>query len=195
MKSEKLGSSKILNLLLKPAGLSMGSTLRKWLMNPVKTLQAADVKSGETILEVGCGTGFFTIPAAKMIGDQGHLIAMDVMSGFLEQVSQKVQTAGLNNVDIIKRDALDTGIESESIDKILLFGVLPFPSLPLNRLLPEMHRILKPDGNMVVWMFPVSFGVPTMILKSGLFSYINKEKGVYNYKRCEGFVSRSEIVS
>ena len=184
MKSEKLGSSKILNLLLKPAGLSMGSSLRKRLMNPVKTLQAADIKPGESILEVGCGTGFFTIPAAQMIGDDGHLIAMDVMSGFLEQVSQKVQMAGLNNVDVIKRDALDTGLESESIDKILLFGVLPFPSLPLNRLLPEMHRILRPDGNLAIWMFPVSFGVPTMILKSGLFSSINKEKGVYNYRRC-----------
>lgn len=78
MKSEKLGSSKFLNLLFKPAGLSMGSTLRKRIMNPLKTLQAADVKAGETILEVGCGTGFFTIPAAQMIGEQGQLIAMDV---------------------------------------------------------------------------------------------------------------------
>lgn len=184
MKSEKLGSSKFINLLLKPAGLSMGSSLRKRIMNPVTTLQAADVKLGESILEVGCGTGFFTIPAAQMIGDHGHLIAMDVMSGYLEQVSQKVQAAGLKNVRIIKRDALDTGLESESIDKILLFGVLPFPSLPLNRLLPEMYRILKPDGSLAVWMFPISFGVPTMIVKSGLFSYINKQKGVYNYRRC-----------
>lgn len=183
MKSEQLGSSKFLNLLLKPAGLSMGSTLRKRIMNPVKTLQAADVKPGETILEVGCGTGFFTIPAAQMIGEQGHLIAMDVMSGYLEQVSKKVQAAGLKNVRIIKRDALDTGLESESVDKILLFGVLPFPSLPLNRLLPEMHRILKPDGRIAIWMFPVSFGVPTLIVKSGLFNFINKQKGVYNYRK------------
>ena len=122
MKSEKLGSSKILNLLLKPAGLSMGSTLRKRIMNPVKTLQAANVKPDETILEVGCGTGFFTITAAKMIGDHGQLIAMDVMSGFLEQVSKKVEAAGLKNVRVIKRDALDTGLESESIDKILLLS-------------------------------------------------------------------------
>ncbi|MDH5369154.1 MAG: class I SAM-dependent methyltransferase [Gammaproteobacteria bacterium] len=183
MKSEQLGSSKFLNLLLKPAGLSMGSTLRKRIMNPVKTLQAADVKPGETILEVGCGTGFFTIPAAQMIGEQGHLIAMDVMSGYLEQVAKKVQAAGLKNVRIIKRDALDTGLESESVDKILLFGVLPFPSLPLNRLLPEMHRILKPDGRIAIWMFPVSFGVPTLIVKSGLFNFINKQKGVYNYRK------------
>ena len=49
----------------------MGSRLRKWLMNPVKTLKGADLRPGQTVLEVGCGTGFFTMPAAKMIGDDG----------------------------------------------------------------------------------------------------------------------------
>ncbi len=45
----------------------MGSRLRRWLMNPVKTLQSAEIQPGQAVLEVGCGTGFFTIPAAQMI--------------------------------------------------------------------------------------------------------------------------------
>ncbi|UCF94760.1 MAG: class I SAM-dependent methyltransferase [Desulfobacterales bacterium] len=183
MKTEDLGNSKILNLIFKPAGLLMGSRLRKWLFNPVKTLQGADVKSGETILEVGCGTGFFTIPAAQMIGDQGCLVAMDVLSGYIEQVSKKVRAADLKNVRVVKRNAVDTGLEAASIDKVLLFGVVPFPSLPLNRLLPEMHRILKPEGSLAVWLFPVSGWIPKSILRSGLFTYINKQNGVYNYKK------------
>lgn len=150
MKTGDLGNSKILNLLFKPAGVLMGSTLRKWILNPVKTLRGADVKPGETILEVGCGTGFFTIPAAQMIGDQGCLVAMDVSSGFIEQVAKKAQIADLKNVRIVKRDALDTGLDTASIDKVLLFGVIPFPLLPLNRLLPEMHRVLKPEGILAV---------------------------------------------
>ena len=71
MKTEDLGNSKVLNLLFKPSGLLMGSRVRKWLMNPVNTLRIADIQPGQTILEVGCGTGFFTIPAAQMVGDQG----------------------------------------------------------------------------------------------------------------------------
>jgi ubiquinone/menaquinone biosynthesis C-methylase UbiE len=185
MKTEKLGNSKIVNLIFKPAGWLMGSRVRKWLMDPVKTLQSADIKPAQTILEVGCGTGFFTIPAARMIGDHGNLIAMDPSSGFLEMVTKKVQKAGINNVQIVKRDALKTELESESIDKVLLFGVLPFPLLPLDRLLPEMHRILKPDGTMAVWLFPrvVNSWVPKAILSSGLFEYTGKGKGVYNYSR------------
>ncbi len=186
MKTEDLGNSKILNLVFKPAGILMGCKVRQWFSDSAKTLQGADIQSGQTILEVGCGTGFFTIPAAQLIGDRGCLVAMDVSSGFIEQVSKKVQLAHLKNVRIVKRDALDTGLDTASMDKVLLFGVIPFPLLPLNRLLPEMHRVLKPEGTLAVWLFPpvVHFWVPKSILQSGLFTYINKRNGVYNYKRC-----------
>ena len=184
MNTEDLGNSKILNLLFKPAGAMMGSRLRQWLMNPMKTLHGAGIQPGQIVLEVGCGTGFFTIPAAQLIGDEGCLVAMDALSDFIKQVSKKVQSAGLKNVRVAKRDALDTGLETAGIDKVLLFGVLPFPFLPLNRLLPEMHRVIKPEGSLAVWLFPVSGWVPKSILQSGLFSYVSKQNGVYNYRRC-----------
>ena len=184
MNTEDLGNSKILNLLFKPAGMLMGSRARRWLMNPVKTLQGADIQPGQTVLEVGCGTGFFTIPAAELIGDQGCLVAMDALSDYTKRVSKKVQAAGLVNVRVVKRDALDTGLDAASIDKVLLFGVIPFPFLPLNRLLPEMHRILKTEGTLAVWLFPVSGWVLKSILQSGLFTYVSKRNGVYNYRRC-----------
>ena len=184
MNTEDLGNSKILNLLFKPAGMLMGSRARRWLMSPMKTLQGAGIQPGQTVLEVGCGTGFFTIPAAQLIGDEGCLVAMDALSDFIKQVSKKVQATNLKNVRVVKRDALDTGLDAESIDKVLLFGVIPFPSLPLSRLLPEMHRVLKPEGTLAVWLFPISGWVPKAIIRSGLFTYISIRNGVYNYRRC-----------
>jgi ubiquinone/menaquinone biosynthesis C-methylase UbiE len=97
---------------------------------------------------------------------------------------KKVQSAGLKNVRVVKRDALDTGLDAASIDKVLLFGVIPFPFLPLNRLLPEMHRVIKPEGSLAVWSFPVSGWVPKWILQSGLFTFVSRRNGVYNYRRC-----------
>jgi len=185
MKAEKLGNSKLLNLLFKPAGALMGSRARKWLMNPVSTLKVAELHSGQIVLEVGCGTGFFTIPAAKMVGDQGGIIALDASSGFLEVVARKVEEQKINNVLIIRRDALNTGLETGSIDKVLLFGVVPFPLLPLDKLLPEMYRVLKPEATMSVWLFPpfVHRWVPRAIAKSGLFEQINERGSVYNFVR------------
>ena len=183
MNVENLGNSRILNFLLKPAGAIMGSRLRQWLMNPLKTLHGAEIQPGQTLLEVGCGTGFFTIPAAKIIGDEGCLVAMDALSGYVKEVSKKVKAADLKNVRVVKRDALNTGLDDASIDTVLLFGVLPWPALPLNQLLPEMHRVLKPEGRLAVWLFPVSGWVPKSIIRSGLFTYLSKINGVYNYTR------------
>lgn len=185
MDVEKLGQSRILNVLLKPAGLSMESRLRRWLLPPSKTLQGADIISGQTVLEVGCGTGFFTLSAAKMIGETGHLIAMDPLSGFVDRVKRKVLDAGLKNVEVVRRDALNTGLETASVDLVLLFGVIPYPTLPLARLLPEMHRVLKAQGTLAVWLFPTSAGVPGSILRSGLFTHLGKKNGVYTYRRFE----------
>jgi demethylmenaquinone methyltransferase/2-methoxy-6-polyprenyl-1,4-benzoquinol methylase len=185
MDAEALGNSKILNLLFKPSGILMGSSLRRLLMNPEKILRGAGIQPSLTVLEVGCGTGFFTIPAAQMIGEHGRVIAMDALSTFIESVSKKVEAAELKNVRVEKRDALDTGLDTASIDKVLLFGVIPYPTLPLKRLLPEMHRVLKPKGTVAVWLFPprVHFWVPKAIQKSELFKYVNKKNGVHNYNR------------
>jgi demethylmenaquinone methyltransferase/2-methoxy-6-polyprenyl-1,4-benzoquinol methylase len=185
MKTEDLGNSKMVNLFFKPAGLLMGSRLRKRLMNPVDTLRTADVQPGQAILEVGCGTGFFTIPAAEMVGEEGCIVALDASSGFLKEVSKKVKKANLKNVRIVQKDALNTGLETASIDKALLFGVIPFPLLPLDKLLPEMHRVLKPSATMSVWLFPplVHNWVPKAIVRSNLFKQIEEKRNVYNFVR------------
>ena len=187
MDTVKLGNSKLLHLVFKPAGIMMGSLLRKWLMNPVKTLKIANVQPGQTILEVGCGTGFFTIPAAQIVGDEGRIIALDASSDYLKTVASKVRSAELTNVEIIQRDALTTELEAETMDMALLFGVLPFPLLPLDKLLPEMHRVLKPGASMSVWLFPplVHSWVPGVIARSELFEYIDHRSNVYNYVRLE----------
>lgn len=183
MNTEKLGKSRIVNFLAKFGGAAMESRLRHLLFDPVKTLQGSDIKAGQTVLEVGCGPGFFTLPAARMIGQSGHLIAIDPLSNFVDKVKKKVLDAGLNNVEVIRRDALNTGLECASVDLVLLFGVVPFPTLPLDELLPEMYRVLKARGTLAVWLFPTTAGVPRSIIQSGLFTNLAKKNGVYTYKR------------
>ncbi len=72
MDTEQLSQSWFINYIFKPAGTSMESRARRWLMPPQKTLQGADIKPGQTVLEVGCGSGFFTLPVAEMIGESGQ---------------------------------------------------------------------------------------------------------------------------
>jgi len=146
-------------------------------------LKGANILPGQIVLEVGCGTGYFTLPAAQLIGDNGSLVAMDVLSDSVALVSKKVQSADLKNVRVVKGDALDTGLDSENFHAVLLFGVIPAPMLPLAKLLPEMHRVLKAGGILSVWP-PIPGWLPGSILQSGLFTLIDKRNGVHNFRQC-----------
>jgi demethylmenaquinone methyltransferase/2-methoxy-6-polyprenyl-1,4-benzoquinol methylase len=182
MKTETFARSKIGKPFIRFMAKAMESRFRYRFFNPVNILQGVDNLMGKTVLEIGCGTGFFTVSAAGFIGDQGNLVAMDILSESVEFVSRKVQDSKLQNVRVVKGDALNTNLESESFDLVILFGVIPAPMLPLTSLLTEMHRLLKPEGILAVWP-PVPGLFPHSILKSCLFSLANKRNGVSNFKR------------
>jgi ubiquinone/menaquinone biosynthesis C-methylase UbiE len=180
MKLQTFAETKCGHVFVRTMASIMECRLRYRFFGPMKILRAALIRPGQTVLEVGCGTGFFTLPAARMIGDRGCLIAMDTLPIAVDAVSKKVQTANLNNVRVVQGDALDTGLASESIDLTIIFGVIPAPMLPIDRFLTEMHRVLKPDGTMAVW--PPSW-VHKSIPRSGLFTISGKRDGVTNYRR------------
>ena len=180
MSIEAFANSKIGQLCIRVMATLMESRFRYRFFGPERVLRGADIHPGQTVLELGCGTGFFTTTAAQLIGNQGSLVAMDILPVSVETVFEKVQAAGLKNVSVVKGDALNTKLDDESMDAVLLFGVIPAPMLSLDRLLPEVHRILKPGGIMAVW--PPSW-VRQSIPKSGLFTLISKRNGVLNFKR------------
>jgi len=182
MDTEAFAATKIGQAFVRMMAVIMESRLRYRFFGPMKIIQAAEIRPGQKVLEVGCGTGFFTMPAARLIGDKGCLVAMDMLPISVETVARKVQNANLKNVRVVKGDALNTQLEAESLDAIMIFGVIPAPMIPMDRLLNEMHRILKPGGTMAVWP-PIPFFLPRSILQSGLFIHTRKRNGVYNFRR------------
>jgi ubiquinone/menaquinone biosynthesis C-methylase UbiE len=181
-KKGSFGHSATAHFLFKLIAPVMESPLRRKFFDPVKALKAAGIRSGQEVLEVGCGTGFFTVPAAELVGDEGLVRAIDLHPLAIEQVTRKIRDAGVTNVRLTKTNAAETGLPGDSIDLVLLFGVIPSPTLPLDRLLPEMHRLLKPDGALAVWTaFP--WWSPASLTRGGLFAYVGKERGVYNFRK------------
>ena len=91
MNTESLVSTPVGRLFARVLAAAMESRFRYLFFPPTKILEGVDNLTGQVVLEVGCGTGFFTIPAARLIGDHGSLVAMDIVPESVEMVSNKAQ--------------------------------------------------------------------------------------------------------
>lgn len=182
----ELIDSKLVSALFKVMGpiiaKVMQSPLRRRLQDPVRTLISAGVRPGQHILEVGCGAGFFTIPATQLVGDDGSVHAIDLHTPAIQLVEEKAQAAGVTHLTLSRANAIDCQLPDESVDLVLLFGVIPSPSLPLDTLLPEMHRVLRREGGLAVWT-AVPCWFPTKLTHQGLFAYVGEKHGVHKYRK------------
>jgi len=136
-------------LMYKVIAWTLGSPLRRLTMNAEKVLTRMGVEEGLTILEVGCGPGFFTMPAARIV-KSGIVYALDVYPMMIETVKAKARKNRLKNVKTINKPASSTGLDNESIDLILCIDVLS-DICDIDPTLKEMHRILKSDGILSVY--------------------------------------------
>jgi len=160
--------------------LFFDNPLRRILDTPIKSLKAAGIQPGQQVLEVGCGPGFFTIAAAKLVGDNGCIHAIDLQPLAIKMTEKKLQKSGLTNVKPRITDAAKTGLPSDSIDLVFLFGVMR--ALPLGLVLPELHRVLRPGGVLAVQNFP-GWWSPKPVTKGGLFTFVGKEGGISKFRR------------
>ena len=115
--------------------------------NPYKPLKAAGLDEGQKVIEVGCGPGFLTIPAARIVGDEGLVYAVDAHPLAIERVKEKIKREGIKNLKPLLANASDTGISDGSIDLAFLFG-LRYVSGGLANVLRELHRVLKSGGTL-----------------------------------------------
>jgi len=113
--------------------------------DPYKLLTAAGLRPRMHVLEVGCGPGFFSIPAAKILGNHGTLYAVDVNPLAVGRVSKKMKHTATKNIVPICANASHTDLPDKSMDLAFLFG-LPRIAGGMENLISELHRVLKPGG-------------------------------------------------
>jgi len=104
---------------------------------------------GERLLEVGVGTGYYSLELAEWVGPEGTLELFDLQQEFLDHVTRAAEERGLRNLVPIQGDATDLPYEDASIDAAILTAVLG--EIPDSvAALREIRRVLKPGGRLVV---------------------------------------------
>ena len=155
--------------------------IRDLFKNPRRKIDKIDLQPGYTVLDYGCGTGSYSIPAAKVVGESGNIYAADIHPIAIEKVSNKAKKRGLNNITTILTDC-ETNLNENAIDRIILFDLFHNIS-DREKLLKELHRVLKPDGKLVVDDHHMDEDeIISGISKNGLFKCVEKKEKMYFFK-------------
>jgi ubiquinone/menaquinone biosynthesis C-methylase UbiE len=110
-----------------------------------RLVECAQIRPGQTVLDLATGTGIAAIAAARKVGDGGRILGVDIATGMLEQAAQKIHSLGLKNIELHLADAETFDLPDQSCDRILCSSALIWMS-DLTAALQRWHRFLKPDG-------------------------------------------------
>ncbi|MBS1266053.1 MAG: Arsenite methyltransferase [Candidatus Woesearchaeota archaeon] len=116
---------------------------RKKTLPAKSVLKAIGIKKGSTIIDFGCGIGYFSIPALKFVGKSGKVIAIDISDDMINEL--KNRSNGLDNLKIVKSDK----IKGFKGDIILLVNVLHEVDNP-RKFLRACLKSLNPKGRVVI---------------------------------------------
>lgn len=123
---------------------SFDNIFRRLVQNPEKILEPY-IKSGWTLLDVGPGMGYFTIPLARLVGYTGKIIAVDLQRQMLNGIQRRALRARVQDRIVLHQSAPESIGVKEPIDFCLCFWMLHEVS-DRARFLGEIFALLKPGG-------------------------------------------------
>ncbi len=116
---------------------------RKRLLPAEEILATIGIKEGDTLIDFGCGIGYFSIPAAKLVGEQGKVIAIDISDEMISELEKRSE--GFRNLDIVKSDDI-SGFKG---DIILLVTVLHEVD-NAKKFIERCFDALNPQGRIII---------------------------------------------
>ena len=125
---------------------------RKFL-DPERVLFAAGLGAGQTFADFGSGSGFYTVGASKIVGEQGNVYSVDILESALDHIGAEARLKGLRNIKTLMCDleqvAACSQIPVGSVD-LALFGNITHQIKNRTNLFAEAYRLLKTGGKLVV---------------------------------------------
>jgi ubiquinone/menaquinone biosynthesis C-methylase UbiE len=118
-----------------------------WSRYGQRTIDHLNLRPGDDVLDVCCGTGASAIPAAITVGPTGSVLGVDVSDGLLRLAREKAQH--LDNITFQNHDCMALDLPDGSFDAIVcVFGIFFLPDM--TAALRELWRMVKPGGNLVI---------------------------------------------
>ncbi len=127
----------------------LDNPLRRKMLPPDEIVKNLNIEKDTSVADVGCGTGYFTIPFAREIGERGTVYAIDINPMMLEETRRRTEEERLMNVDIVQSSENNFVLKDNAVDIIFTSTVFHEVDSP-RKFLAECRRILKNDGRLVI---------------------------------------------
>lgn len=127
----------------------LNSKERRENLPPEIILRKAGLKSDHHLIDIGCGVGYFSIPAAKIVKSNGKVYALDTSEEMTEFLTAELRTLGIENVEVLNSREYGFPLEEDTGDMLLMSMVLHEVE-DKKRFLQEARRTLKPSGRILI---------------------------------------------
>jgi ubiquinone/menaquinone biosynthesis C-methylase UbiE len=117
-----------------------------------KLVKILRVKPGQTVCDMGCGNGFYTLPLAKLVGDDGRVLAVDIQPEMLELLKERAAAEKVKNIKTVLGTVVDPKLPAASLDLVLMVDVYHEFSHP-EHMLRAIRQSLKPGGRIALVEF------------------------------------------
>jgi ubiquinone/menaquinone biosynthesis C-methylase UbiE len=115
-------------------------------------LKNLHLRSGQTVCDMGCGNGFYTLKLSELVGNDGQVLAVDIQPEMLHLLDQANKEAKRTNIKLILGSLIDPHLPAGKVDLILCVDVYHEFSHP-EQMSAAMHKALRPEGRLVLVEF------------------------------------------
>lgn len=112
-------------------------------------VESTGVEPGQTIADVGAGTGLFTLLFAAEVGPQGRVYAVDISEPFIRNILRRASERGFDNVEGVVNDQKSVRLPPNSVDMAFMSDTYHHFEYP-QELMASLHRAMRPGGTLVV---------------------------------------------
>ncbi len=166
---------------------AMETANRAQWQKPDQVVAALSIKSGESVADVGAGSGYFTVLFSRKVGDSGKVYAVDIEKGMLDHIAKRAQAEKLNNIQLVLSTPSDPLLPESSVDVVFLCNTYMYIG-QRGDYLRLLAKALRKGGRLAI----IDFKTENTLVGPPLAGRVSRETVLKEVLSATGFTLESE---